>query len=158
MPNIADLQSNCRHPERTAYITDAAYLSLLLHGRRSWPEEACGLLIRRGASDGCPAAADAAIALRNAHPAPGRAFAFDPAEWVETFCRIQADGHTVVGWYHTHPRTAPVPSLQDAVGAAGLSGLTCWILSLRRPESPELRAYRVTAGRFDPLMVAQISV
>jgi len=37
----------------------------------------------------------------------------DPVYEVELRSRIESDGHTIVGWYHSHPTFQPVPSAVD---------------------------------------------
>ncbi len=58
----------------------------------------------------------------------------------------------MVGIYHSHPETEAYPSPTDK-GKAGDSDLVYVIVSLRRPDQPELRAYRINGGEVEEFEV-----
>jgi desampylase len=78
------------------------------HARREAPEECCGLLVGSG-----NAIVDA-VPVRNTAKDPIRRYEIAPEAYLAVIreCRARSD-RTVVGAYHSHPRSAPVPSPTD---------------------------------------------
>ncbi|MPY87236.1 MAG: hypothetical protein GEU99_04880 [Luteitalea sp.] len=76
------------------------------HARTEWPNECCGLLI--GTDDRI----DEAVPARNLRLSPSR-FLVDPRDHLVAVRRARASRRTVVGAYHSHPDTPPVPSPRD---------------------------------------------
>jgi proteasome lid subunit RPN8/RPN11 len=109
------------------------------HARREAPRECCGLLV--GTDD----LVDEYIPTKNVRPGTA-AYQIDPAAHFAAIRRTRQQGRTIVGAYHSHPRSPAVPSpteLAEAVGA----GFLYRIVSLR-VEPPELRLYRHTGAAF----------
>lgn len=79
---------------------------ILLDGQRRYPEEACGLLF--GTFDGRRGTIERYLSVSNHAEAPQHAFELDPAVWVRSCFDPQ-----LLGVYHTHPGTPPLPSPED---------------------------------------------
>jgi proteasome lid subunit RPN8/RPN11 len=150
-----------------ASITPDALHRMIAHCRGALPDEACGLLAFDEAK---PANTEEARtphaihvntvhSIRNASSFPARSFEFDPKDWIRVLYEMQKNRQSLVGFYHSHPRSAPTPSAADIAGLRHVSAGTCWIVSLADPDRPLIKPYRITDdGRFMPLMLAQISV
>ena len=84
--------------------------------RDAFPRECCGLI--EGVWD---EGAARALAL---HPAPNRAneadrFVIDPVAHIAAQKAARANGHALIGCYHSHPNGKAEPSGSDRQGAAG---------------------------------------
>jgi proteasome lid subunit RPN8/RPN11 len=82
------------------------------HARAALPDECCGLLV------GTTAGIVEAVRSINLADDPTRRFLIDPATHFETRRRAAERGLEVVGFYHSHPRSEPVPSATDLAGAS----------------------------------------
>ncbi|RCX21709.1 JAB domain-containing protein similar to deubiquitination enzymes [Fontibacillus phaseoli] len=71
-----------------------------------YPKEACGALFGHLSKE--TVIAENYLPLSNIAEDPRHAFAFDPVEWVR--CCYAAD---LIGIYHSHPTSLPVPSSLD---------------------------------------------
>lgn len=119
--------------------------SLAAACREVLPHECCGILTGRTGSGVLHV--DGFVLLRNAAANLEAAFAFDPAEWVETVYRYTQAGiePQLVGIFHSHPEAPAIPSAADMD--------TLWetplhlIVSLRNDKMPELRCYLPRRGR-----------
>jgi proteasome lid subunit RPN8/RPN11 len=79
------------------------------HARAVAPEECCGLLGARNGGN-----AESAYPLRNVARAPLVAYEAAPEELFDAQRLMRARGESLVGVYHSHPRSAdPVPSETD---------------------------------------------
>jgi len=89
----------------------AALAEVDAHARASSPQECCGLLLGTANEivDALPAA--------NLADDPSRNFLIDPKAHLDGQRAARARGLAIVGFYHSHPRSAPVPSAQDLAGA-----------------------------------------
>jgi proteasome lid subunit RPN8/RPN11 len=101
--------------------------------------ECCGLLI--GSED----------AVLESRPArnlrqSGSAYLIDPEDHFAAIRGARRAGLEVVGGYHSHPRSVPVPSATDIAEAAGPEFLYL-IVSLAGTE-PEIAAHRISSGMF----------
>lgn len=96
-------------------ITRAVLDAIASHARRDYPRECCGLLI------GGPGDVVEAIAMTNVAADPLRRYEVSAAEHFALVRRCRgnvASGLSrklqIVGVYHSHPHSAPVPSPTDA--------------------------------------------
>jgi proteasome lid subunit RPN8/RPN11 len=110
---------------------------IVAHARAEAPLECCGLLL------GTPGRLDVALPARNLLASPAR-FALDPVDHFAAVRRARALGVDVVGVYHSHPASAPVPSPRD-LAEASYPDFVYVIASL--PQG-EVRAYRLVDGNF----------
>jgi desampylase len=79
------------------------------HARRDAPHECCGLLL------GTPTEIVEAVPARNIATNPSRRYEIAPEDHFAVMrrCRESAEGLGVVGGYHSHPRSQPIPSPTD---------------------------------------------
>ncbi|WP_396611931.1 desampylase [Haloferax sp. S1W] len=86
---------------------------ILSHARdgavRDPPEEVCGVLVGDRTTD----SVSASLPVSNVADEPRVAYELDPAETVAAFDEAEDAGDEVVGFYHSHPDSAPVPSATD---------------------------------------------
>ena len=87
-------------------IARGALDALVAHARASDPLECCGILIGRGdrISD--------AVAARNLEASPTR-YLIDPGDHIRARRQAREAGNEVLGFYHSHPASPPVPSARD---------------------------------------------
>ena len=121
-------------------ILDRAALDAAIsHAREAAPAECCGVLLGSGEF------VSEARRTRNRAIDQNR-FLIDPEDHIDARREARARGLAVVGFYHSHPHSAPTPSPTDLEEASypdhlylivGLSG-----------DAPEARLYRLEAGRF----------
>lgn len=141
-------------PYAKEFITQLAYEKLVSICLDAKPLEACGILassnIAREAAGG-KIIVDTVIPITNTHIDPTHSFTFDPSEWTAAYYSMQKNRQSLVGLFHSHPRTDATPSSSDSEGFLPASELSYWIVSLRSSEKPEIKPYRRIDGQFIPL-------
>ena len=124
-------------------MADRLILSARVHAdlrdaaTRAVPFECCGVLAGR---DG---RATAVYAVPNAAEDRLTRYEMDPAELWAARRRARDEGLEVLGFYHSHPRTPPVPSSYD-VERAYYPDVVYAIAALA--PGFEVRAYRIANG------------
>jgi [CysO sulfur-carrier protein]-S-L-cysteine hydrolase len=123
--------------------------AMLDHLRAVYPEEGVGLL--------ATAAGDAVVRLfpiRNIAGLPRVRYEGDPLELLDAFQEIERAGWRLGAIYHSHPSSPAWPSAEDLRQARYPSALTL-IVSLLRPERPELKLFTLEDGRIGerPLLI-----
>jgi proteasome lid subunit RPN8/RPN11 len=113
---------------------------LLAHARDDFPRECCGLLLGRGAH------IDESIRCANVDPDPNR-YRLDPAMHIAANRRLRGSGRAVLGVYHSHPHSSPIPSRTDHLEAY-YSEFVWIIVSLTVPDAEAIAAFRLTATGF----------
>lgn len=93
-------------------VTREALAAMRAAAVAAHPLEACGLLLGQGVR------ITAARPARNVHPAPATHFDIDPQALIDAHRAARAGGAQVIGYYHSHPTGAPVPSATDRACAA----------------------------------------
>ena len=119
-------------------IAASALAAMIEHARRDAPRECCGLLVGDGAI------IDEAVATRNVREGTTR-YQIDPAEHFALIRRLRGTSRAIVGAYHSHPSSAPVPSPTDASEAHAVDWVHV-ILSLRDAARPEVGVYWIRDG------------
>jgi len=121
------------HPPRVVRVAAAVLDALDRHARDDSPRECCGLLI--GSGD----VVSRAVPARNDAPGTTR-YLINPADHFSALRAARRDGLSVVGAYHSHPASAPVPSPTDLT--EGLPDFLYLIVSPRQ-QTPgsDIRAY-----------------
>jgi proteasome lid subunit RPN8/RPN11 len=131
-----------RDAGRRAFVTidPPALGEMLQHAREDAPNECCGLLIgRRGV-------VERAVRARNLQASPTR-YLIDPVDHFGAIRAARAQGRRVIGAYHSHPSSAPLPSESDIAEATGGSEFLYVIVSpAGRAPGDELRAYYLRDG------------
>ena len=80
---------------------------MLSHAATARPHEACGVLL------GTPQRITAARAGHNLAADPTRTFILDAHTLLDADTLARHSGLAIVGFYHSHPASAPVPSPSD---------------------------------------------
>jgi len=127
-------------------VAPTAIDRIVAHAREAAPAECCGLLLGTGS-----AIADAAPA-KNIADAPRSRFVIDPKDHIDGRRHARRRGLEVIGFYHSHPRSAPVPSSIDRAEAA-YPGYLYLIVSLA-VEPPDIALFSLDGagnGNFLPL-------
>ena len=106
------------------------------HAREAAPEECCGLLLGTGDT------ITEAMRAHNRADDPQRRYEIDPQDHFVAIRHARAHGLDVVGAYHSHPRSAPVPS--DTDRAAAFEDFLFLIVG----RLGNLRAWRFSSGNF----------
>jgi proteasome lid subunit RPN8/RPN11 len=114
--------------------------AIVTHARDAAPGECCGVLLGRD-----DAVVDAARA-RNIAEDTTRRFLIDPLDHFAAIRAARQRGLEVVGFYHSHPASAPDPSPRDVAGFS-YPGHLYAIVSLQR-EPAEIRLFRFIDGAF----------
>ncbi|MFW6004160.1 MAG: Mov34/MPN/PAD-1 family protein [Halodesulfurarchaeum sp.] len=127
-------------------LSESVRNAIVKHARETAPKEACGLL---GGREGDPPVVLESIRTPNVAADPTHRFEIDPAALLEGHESFDAAGHSLLGFYHSHPAGPPTPSETDRGGAAW-PNTTVLIVSLGGPE-PELGAFWDTGDRFQPV-------
>jgi proteasome lid subunit RPN8/RPN11 len=113
---------------------------LIAHAREESPRECCGLLLGR---DGEVAEVRRA---RNVASSPVTRFVIDPKDHIDARRDGRARGLEILGFYHSHPHGAAVPSATDLAEAA-YPGCIYAIIGLGA-DVPEVRVFELANGNF----------
>lgn len=122
---------------RSVHIRQDVLEAIGRHAAREAPDECCGLLA--GSDDRI----DEAIETRNVLASASR-YRIDPAAHIAANRRMRGSGRAVVGAYHSHPRTAAVPSERDVAEAQYPEFL--WLIVSLQTGDPVYRAFRIDRG------------
>ena len=121
-------------------LKSRAAAAMVRHAREAVPDECCGVLLGRGDEIA------EALAARNIAEQPAARFVIDPHDHIAGRRDARARGLDVVGFYHSHPRSAPEPSVRD-LDEFTYPGHLYAIVSLR-VEPAEVALFRFDAGNF----------
>jgi proteasome lid subunit RPN8/RPN11 len=130
-------------------LGDGVRREIIDHARAEAPKECCGLLIGRGHL------IDEAVRSRNLDARPGTRFEVDPRVHVAAIRRLRGTDRSVIGCYHSHPSSPPVPSESD-IAEAWYPDFLWIIVSLQSPQ-PELAGYRIADNRYERVALIETS-
>ena len=130
--------------EGAVYLADAVRTELLAHARDAAPRECCGLLI------GVDTTIDESVRAANIDERPTR-YLLDPAAHVAAIRRLRGTPRSVVGCYHSHPHSPPIPSDTDRREA--LYPDFVWVIVSLATPGGDLAAYRLQDEDFVPLPI-----
>lgn len=116
--------------------------AMVEHARAEAPNECCGVLTGRQGR------VERVVPVANADRSP-YTFRMDPRELLRVYQQADAEGLEVLGYYHSHPATPPVPSRTDV--ARAVDPLAVYVIVSLASEPPEVRAYRILDGRYQEL-------
>lgn len=127
-------------------IPVSAAAEMIEHASRWTPNEACGLVA------GIDGVVTKVYSLENADPAPDR-FTLDPTEHFAALRDAETNGWTIVGAFHSHPSSAPIPSQADVDGG----GDPDWVNLIVGIEEGRavIRGYRYSAGDATAVEITQ---
>jgi proteasome lid subunit RPN8/RPN11 len=114
--------------------------AVVAHAREAAPAECCGMLV------GSAGAITAAVRARNLSDHQSR-FLIDPKDHIRALRDARAAGLDVVGFYHSHPRSAPEPSPADVAEASYPNHL--YLIVGLAGEAADVRLYRFTGESFE---------
>lgn len=117
-------------------ISQALLDELVAHAREDAPDECCGWI---GGRDG---RATTIYRARNEFASPFR-YRIAEADTARIFEEIDAAGEDVVGTYHSHTRSDPVPSQTDVNEANPLLGDVDYVIVGVKGDEPDVRAWRI---------------
>ena len=112
---------------------------IITQAREEAPNECCGMMGGRGE------VVEEVFPGRNKDQSP-KTYYMDPEDQFNADREIEKRGWELVGIYHSHPHTDAYPSKTD-VARALYPDARYVIVSLRDPETPRLRAFRIVDGR-----------
>ncbi|MGQ9571610.1 MAG: M67 family metallopeptidase [Dehalococcoidia bacterium] len=119
---------------------DKRYIDeMIAHARQEAPLECCGVL---GGTDG------RVLKLYRAANAERSRYRYniDSQDLFRIHRQCEENGWDFLGLYHSHPDSAAYPSPTDVQQAFWPDSLY-FIVSLSRPDSPEVRAFRIQHGQ-----------
>lgn len=103
----------------------------------TYPEECCGVLL------GQARRVSAVWPTANIHDGPKSArYAIDPVELLEVYKSARETGCQVIGYYHSHPDRAAVPSATDL--ASAVPDVSYLILAVSGERVKDRRAWRLS--------------
>ena len=126
-------------------IGRALYEEIVAHAAESVPQECCGLVAASG---------DEAVRVyrvENVHEHPNYGYIVDGRELYARLDEIEGEGWRLGAIYHSHPRTAPIPSQTD-INLAVVEGVgpvwpgTLYIIVGFETAAPQVRAYRIESS------------
>jgi [CysO sulfur-carrier protein]-S-L-cysteine hydrolase len=120
-------------------ISRRALAAVIAHARADAPRECCGLLL------GNPGSVSEAVAARNIAAAATR-FLVDPQDHIDTLRAARQRGLEIVGFYHSHPHTAALPSETDRAEASYPDHL--YLIVSLAVEPADARLFRFVTGNF----------
>ena len=129
-------------------IRQSVIAEMAAHAREERPRECCGLLV------GVPGRVLEARRAANLSADPNR-FLIDPRAQLDARRDGRVNGTEVVGFYHSHPHSPPVPSPTD-ISEAWDSGHLYAIVGLAGDEA-ETRIYELRNAEFVALVVAVVA-
>ena len=122
---------------------------MVRHARACAPDECCGLLLGRSGE------IVEAVRARNRADAAASRFLIDPGDHFAAIRTARARSLDIVGFYHSHPRSAPEPSVRD-VAEFDYPGHFYAIVSLRI-EPAEVRLFRFASRKFQPVSFVTVA-
>jgi desampylase len=126
-----------------------AHDAVVAHARDAAPDECCGLLLGRDGE------IVEAVRARNIAADPLTRFLIDPVDHFAAIRAARARALDVVGFYHSHPRSAPEPSSRDVAEFAYPDHL--YVIVSLRTEPAELRLFRFASGNFQPVSFVTVA-
>jgi proteasome lid subunit RPN8/RPN11 len=126
--------------ERVVHITNAIAASIEEHARRASPSECCGVL------SGANGVITEIHPLRNESDKPETRYFATPEDLFAATRRIRESGQSLLGIYHSHPRSPAYPSPSD-VEMAFYPEAFYFIISLE--PRVELKAFKIEGSRIE---------
>ncbi len=125
-------------------IARQALDELLAHARESDPRECCGVLL--GVGDRIATASRARNLLESETE-----YVIDPRDHIAARRQARAAHQAVLGFYHSHPRTAPYPSASDLAEWSYSDAVS--VIVGRDEHRLRARAYRIVSGAVEEVLL-----
>ena len=146
-------------------ISTENYQKIVAHGLSGKPLEICGLLVGRREGDG--AFVDEVYEVDSLDKSE-LTYSMDGLKYTKVESEAPKRGLELLGIYHTHPATVPYPSVTDVARAHWegsddliFPGFSYLIVSLREPNAPEPRSFKIGGKRIpddieeEPVVIAE---
>lgn len=114
--------------------------AIIEHARRDHPDEACGVIAGRDGSD----EPERFIPMVNAARSP-TFYEFDSGDLLKLYREMDARDEVPIVIYHSHTATEAYPSRTD-ISLASEPYAHYVLVSTRKPDTEELRSYRIVDG------------
>jgi proteasome lid subunit RPN8/RPN11 len=128
-------------------IAPPVVAEVIAHAWESQPRECCGVLL------GTAGHVSLAVRAHNLADSPSR-FLLDPKDHIEARRTARARGLDVIGFYHSHPHSAPQPSPTD-LAEAEYPGCVHLIVGFVGGV-PEVRIFRYANGRAEEISNSEL--
>lgn len=115
------------------------------HAKKEFPFEACGILAGKNGE------VSKLYPLQNEERSEVSYFA-SPREQIKAFKKMREEKLELVGIYHSHPNSPAKPSQRD-VELAFYPEAVYLIVSLKSPDMPEVKAYRLTKEKVEEVEI-----
>ena len=117
--------------------------SIIEHTRKTQPNECCGVIIGDGIR------VEQTVAIPNVADDPEHHYHMEEKALLEVMFQTQRQNLEVIGFYHSHPRTEPIPSQTD-IHLATYPDMAYIIASLKGGEA-RLSAWSIKRDRVAPI-------
>jgi proteasome lid subunit RPN8/RPN11 len=126
-------------------ISAALQQTIFRHLESAYPNEGGGFLL--GVISGETVLISESVPVQNVYAAEEQyhRYAMTPADWARLEDEADARGLTLVGYYHSHPDSPPLPSVFDRDHA--LPFFTYLITEVTAGQAVEMRAWRLHPDR-----------
>ncbi len=119
--------------------------SIIKHARQTQPNECCGVIIGQGIR------AEQTVPIPNIADDPEHHYQMNEKTLLDVIFQTQRQNFEVIGFYHSHPRTDPLPSQEDILHA-NYPEMAYVIASLKGGEA-RLSAWAIKRDRVTPIEV-----
>ncbi len=119
--------------------------SIIEHARQEQPNECCGLIVGQGIT------AEQIVPIPNVAERPEYEYHMDDQALVQATFQTQRGNLEIVGFYHSHPRTDPIPSQTD-IRLASYPDTAYVIASLKNGEG-RLAAWSIRRDQVAPITI-----
>lgn len=126
------------------HVPPGVLVEIARQAEAAFPAECCGLL-----AGGDLLQVATAAELMNLSPVTGE-FRISPDEFHTRGAELLADGHSILGVYHSHPDGTIVPSREDI---EGMTFPGVMLIAAYHPEGVAFVAYQVSDGRIARLPI-----
>jgi [CysO sulfur-carrier protein]-S-L-cysteine hydrolase len=124
-------------------IPEKIHQAVVAHAQSGFPLEVCGILGGNGS------VVTSHYPMTNTD-ASNEHFMMDPKEQFAVVKALRASGEEMVAIYHSHPESPARPSQED-IRLALTPNVCHLIVSLVEREAPVAKAFRISAGRVEPV-------
>lgn len=127
------------------YLTPERQQAIFEQMRSTYPNEGGGFLLGRKTADGVRIEAITQVENVFETEEQYHRYAMTPQDWMRLEDEADAQGLTLVGYYHSHPDSPAIPSEYDREHA--LPNFVYIITSVRQGEIAEMRVWQLSADR-----------
>ncbi|MEZ4666875.1 MAG: M67 family metallopeptidase [Anaerolineae bacterium] len=131
------------------YLSPELGRSIYTMAIQAIPNEICGVLLGLGNE------VIEIVPLENTSPTPTNTFRLEEKGLVKTFYDGKRKGLDIIGFYHSHPNTDPIPSQTDVKQANYPDAAHLIVGALRG--KPKLAAWSIQYGQVRPIEIIQVS-